>query len=304
MLEPSAFENYAPSKDEYADEVAKLRLDDLQPAFDGQPKVSYMVSTYNRQWQLCRSLETLARQTFREFEVIIVDDGSTQDLSHVFSKFRPYLQLKTIRRGRPGWTSCPSGAFKEALPQARGEVIAIAHPEMMLDYEAMEYIYLGCLGELESDKVHYWTIGQPGGSEMWVSLKPLFIDRIFELIDTVDWHTDIRLLQTLPGFWEAVGFSHAPNSWHAAKDDYPWWFVGGARKDASIWQAMPVFRGHGIIDMWLCDHRRLNDYVEVTPRQPLCYHQPHQKSAVGLRGEQEDRSRHAKRMTDHKKEEK
>lgn len=298
MLNQSAFDNYRAPKDEYADMVVDLRLNDLLPAFKGKPKITYLISTYNRRCQLSRSLETLARQTFRKFEVIIVNDGSTQDLNPTFEMFRPYLQLQIIHRPRSQWTSCPSGAYKEALPKARGEIIAIAHPEMMLDYEAMEYIYKGCRGELSLDQAHYWTIGQPGGPERWVSLKPLFLDDIYKSIDTVNWHQDIKLLQTLPGFWEAGGFSSFPNSWHAAKEDYPWWFVGATRKEASIWRDMPVFRGHGIIDMWLCDHRRLNDYIEVTPRQPMCYHQPHARTAVGLQGEQDDRSRKARRVTD------
>jgi len=40
------------------------------------PKVSVIISTYDRPAMLRRALESLTRQTFRDFEVIVVDDAS------------------------------------------------------------------------------------------------------------------------------------------------------------------------------------------------------------------------------------
>jgi len=40
------------------------------------PKVSVVISTYNRPEMLRRALESVAKQTFRDFEVVVVDDGS------------------------------------------------------------------------------------------------------------------------------------------------------------------------------------------------------------------------------------
>jgi len=40
------------------------------------PKVSVVISTYNRHELLPRALKSIEKQTFRDFEVIIVDDGS------------------------------------------------------------------------------------------------------------------------------------------------------------------------------------------------------------------------------------
>jgi len=40
------------------------------------PKVSIVISTYNRHELLPRALKSIEKQTFRDFEVIIVDDGS------------------------------------------------------------------------------------------------------------------------------------------------------------------------------------------------------------------------------------
>lgn len=297
-LSQEAFRDYVPAGDEYANKRPQLKLDDLQATPAGRPKISYLMSTYNRQWQLARTLETLARQTFREFEVLLMDDGSTQDLQHVLDLFRPYLQLHYFRQERNGWTSCPSRAFKYLLPHTLGEIIAIGHPEMMLDYQALDYVYKGCNGLLSHSEAFYWTIDNAPYQEgkYWVSFKPQFLDDLYWKIDTVDWHTDLKAFQQLPNYWRSIGFSAFPNTWHAEKNNYPWWFVGATKKSHKIWQNLPEYRGHGIIDMWLCDYRRLNGYREVVPYQPLCYHQPHLRTAIGVEGEQADTSRHARKL--------
>ena len=87
MLPANEFAKYRPKKDKYADIQPNLKIDDLKPAFRGVPKLSYMMSTWNRKGQLSRSLECLARQEWRNFEVLIMDDGSTEDLKPLFDMF-------------------------------------------------------------------------------------------------------------------------------------------------------------------------------------------------------------------------
>ncbi len=41
------------------------------------PEVSVILPTYNRDWCLERSVESVLNQSFKEFELIVVDDGST-----------------------------------------------------------------------------------------------------------------------------------------------------------------------------------------------------------------------------------
>lgn len=286
-LSPADFAAYQPGPDPYADEVPQLRLGDLPRAWQGEPGLSYMISTWNRRAQLARSLECLARQEWREFEVLLCDDGSTQDIRALVARFEPYLNLRYFRLERPAWHSCPSRAYHHMLPEVRGEVVAIAHPEMMLHPAATGYLYRGCMERLPD--AHEYGIGRPGPAPWrWVSLKPYFLDgALYRQLDTVDWHADWNAITTLPGFLECSGFGGHPNSYHLSRMEYPWWFVGAARRDCPVWTELPITDGHAIIDMWLMNWRRVRGALDVTPYVALCLHQPHQTTAIGVAGEQD-----------------
>jgi glycosyltransferase involved in cell wall biosynthesis len=51
------------------------------------PEIGVVIPTYNRSLALQTALEHLARQSIRDFEVIVVDDGSTDDTAEVVRRF-------------------------------------------------------------------------------------------------------------------------------------------------------------------------------------------------------------------------
>jgi len=278
--------------DPYYDDKPLLKLDDLCPRYEGEIKLSYMMSTYNRGAQLSRTLETLCRQSFKQFEVLLNDDGSTQDIKAIVDMFFPYLNIRYFYTPREHWISCSSKAYKKMLPECQGEVIAIAHPEMMLHKDAMFYLYYAADEKIYFDNVVYshlndYNFPRPQKDDwVWVTLKPLFIDkRLYPGMDLEDWHEDVDNLRELPGFKNAGGLSNQPNSFHLLRIRCPWWFVASAKREAPIWNDMPVFEGHAKLDMWLITYRHHKKYVDCTPINFLCYHQVHATSAVGPDGE-------------------
>jgi hypothetical protein len=284
ILEPDEFHSYVPGEDRFT-ALPILELDDLKPTYKGRPKLSYLMGTWNRRSQLARSLESLARQTWREFEVLLTDDGSTQDIEAVVELFEPHLQIRYFRLERDSWHSCPSRAFHHMLPEAQGGVIVIAHPEILLHQEATGYLYQGCTKRL--DDAHYGGLSPlTEGEFYWVTLKPCFLNQSwYDWLDYVDWHNNFENFYNIPNFDAIGGLGGFPNSYHAAMKGYHWWYVGAALKDCPIWRDLPVFDGHALIDMWLMDYRRLNDIVDVTPNKVLCMHQPHLTTAIARKGE-------------------
>lgn len=56
-------------------------------AEEATPKVSVLVPTYNRSHVVVRALESIAAQTYRNWEIIVIDDGSTDDTAEQVRRF-------------------------------------------------------------------------------------------------------------------------------------------------------------------------------------------------------------------------
>ena len=295
------------SKDKYYSETPSLKLDDLPPKHDGEIKVSVMMSTYNRRAQLQRTLETLARQEFRAFEVLLNDDGSTQDMAEVVGTFSNFLNLRYFQTPRTSWRSCPSKAFKMMLPHAAGEVVAISHPEIMIDYGGVGFLY-NAIKNKDVENSHRYVVGRyekgvpvlnadENTRDKWAILRPGFIDEEhYPDFNGVDWHSSAKNIQAMPGFWEFGGLGGKTNSDVKQEAAFPWWFVGAGHRDCSVWKELPEFLGHGIVDMWLCDFRRLNEFTDIISTETMCYHQPHVTTAFAPEGENLDASRFARKV--------
>ena len=53
-----------------------------------EPTVNVIIPTYNRAHLITRSIKSVLEQTYQDFEIIIVDDYSTDDTEYVIKRFR------------------------------------------------------------------------------------------------------------------------------------------------------------------------------------------------------------------------
>jgi glycosyltransferase involved in cell wall biosynthesis len=273
--------------DEFNQTFPALKTDDLLPRDGNLPiRLSILMSINNfRRGQLARSLECLCRQSWREFEVLVCDNGGPENLKEVFDIFHPFLDLRTVRLEASGFSACPSRGFRELIPMARGEVIAIMQPEVMLLPSVTFYLHDAHFNDWPNTHSYKIAINQFSArrSPRWVIPKVGFFDKAtFGALDGIDWHSNLRNVEGLPEFMtHSKGFSYATNHLVIRKREYPWWFVASALRDANIWRDMPVFKVHATIDQWLLSHRRRYDYLDICTRELTGYHQWH------FRGQQE-----------------
>ena len=71
------------------------------------PEFSVVIPTYNRGLILARCLDSLVRQTFKNFEVIISDDGSTDNTDEIVDLFKDKLCIQYLRNKHWGGAARP-----------------------------------------------------------------------------------------------------------------------------------------------------------------------------------------------------
>jgi glycosyltransferase involved in cell wall biosynthesis len=90
------------------------RLSDRRPAIDA-PLVSVVIPCYNQGRFLREAVESVRRQTYPRVEVIVVDDGSTDDTAAVADE----LRVRCIRQENRGL----AGARNRGLADSTGEYV-------------------------------------------------------------------------------------------------------------------------------------------------------------------------------------
>lgn len=83
------------------------------------PTVSVIIPTYNRANFLMRAVKSVYQQTFKDFEVIIVDDGSTDETQQCL----PTLGFQFCYKYLPH-SGIPAYVRNEGIKEARGDYVA------------------------------------------------------------------------------------------------------------------------------------------------------------------------------------
>lgn len=83
------------------------------------PRVSVVVPLYNKGRFVRRALQSISNQSFGDFEIIVVDDGSTDDGRRLASDYDDERVL-VVTQGNAG----PGAARNRGISQAKGELLA------------------------------------------------------------------------------------------------------------------------------------------------------------------------------------
>lgn len=97
------------------------------------PKITVLMSTYNGEKYLCKSIDSILNQTFTDFEFLIIDDGSTDKTLEILQDYNDSRIRIITNKKNIGLT----GSLNEGLKIANGKHIArqdaddISHPERL-----------------------------------------------------------------------------------------------------------------------------------------------------------------------------
>jgi glycosyltransferase involved in cell wall biosynthesis len=130
-------------------------------AHSKSPAVSVIIPTHNRAHIIPQTIDSVLAQTFRDFEIIVIDDGSTDDTSAVLQK-RYGEKITCIRTKNCGL----SAARNRGITAARGQYIAFLDDDdawlpdklklqtaLMQNNPSLGLVYCGCYTIAADDTV-------------------------------------------------------------------------------------------------------------------------------------------------------
>lgn len=101
------------------------------------PKISIVVAAYNVEEYICRCLNSLTNQTLDDIEIIVVNDGSTDDTLNKIKEFVQDHRVRVIDKQNGGLIE----ARKSGLNVTTGEYVQFVDGDDWLREDACEVLY-------------------------------------------------------------------------------------------------------------------------------------------------------------------
>lgn len=121
----------------------------MKPSHDQTPQLSVVLPTYNRAGYLAVCMPTILNQTFRNFELIIINDGSTDNTAEVIAGFQDKRIVYIEQENRGEYTATNIG-----LKAAKAEYITWVHSDDMLPLDSFKRRVLTLSSTPTTDFVH------------------------------------------------------------------------------------------------------------------------------------------------------
>lgn len=191
-----------------------------------KPKISVIVPVYNTESYLERCLDSLINQTFKEIEIIIVNDGSTDNSNKIIQKYERKYEGKVIslyieNKG-------PGEARNFGIKYASGKYVGFIDSDDWIDSKMYEKLYnkaicgydiviCDCI-ELFNEKYKYFVQGFKGPvfdykNIIMYSTDPAFVCNKLILRDPFKiikfpqyWYEDLATIPVLMSYCNRIGY--------------------------------------------------------------------------------------------------
>lgn len=100
------------------------------------PKISVLIPAYNAEKYIEKCIESVVNQTFKDIEIIIVNDGSDDKSPELIEKFHD-SRIKIINKKNSGY----GASLNLGLKEAKGEYISIIEADDFIDKDMFKKLY-------------------------------------------------------------------------------------------------------------------------------------------------------------------
>ena len=163
-----------------------------------EPEVSVLVPIYNVERYLRTCLESLRMQTFKDFEVICINDGSTDNSRAIIQEFLDVdPRFRVIDKDNSGY----GASMNRGLREARGRYVAILESDDFFELDALARLHEASVAA-KADVVKanfwlYWSCPEER-RELFRAVDAREAAGIFAPLD------DVALFFRKPSIWSAL----------------------------------------------------------------------------------------------------
>ena len=159
------------------------------------PKISVIVPVYKAEAYLHRCVDSLLAQTFQDYEILLIDDGSPDRSGEICDEYaRKDKRIRVFHKENGGVSS----ARQCGIDNARGEYTIHADPDDWVEPEMLEELYGKAKSE-DADMVICDYYYDERDKTVYISQKPSTLDHetvlyeMFQRLHGSSWNKLVRL---------------------------------------------------------------------------------------------------------------
>lgn len=162
-----------------------------------KPLFSIVIPTLNEEARMGRLLQSLEGQSFRNFEILVVDGGSSDNTVKVAERF---LATVIVKRGCKEFPSRNMGA-----KLSNGNILLFLSADVVLSLDALKH--LANEFEKDQDVSGICGLGMPFDAPLWMKIEYLFHWRLLRLWMklTKDYHASTNFMAVRKDDFQKVG---------------------------------------------------------------------------------------------------
>ena len=182
------------------------------------PVISVIVPVYNTELYLRRCIDSILSQTFTDFELLLIDDGSTDRSGAICDEYAAKDKRVRVFHKENGGVSL---ARNLGLDEAKGEWIEFVDSDDWVDLSLLEKMYTsGLKGKADIVICDFYMLGNGAKTYYravdWISDKVESMQKYIVSVWTVVWNMLVRkelyqnnLLYFMPGYTYCEDFNLA-----------------------------------------------------------------------------------------------
>lgn len=207
-------------------------------------KVTILLNVYNSQYHIETFFNSLKKQTFQNFSILIIDDGSTDNTVKKIEQYAQFFDLIIIKRHHKGLRKARSYGVK----QTNCDILVILDSDLILNPNAIEELIKPLKNNIDIAGVGGILKNAEKGAitESYSELRKLFINLRIKKVNYIDWINGgfcalrKKIIDDIGGYTQQETSEDLDISWKIQKKGYKLYL---AKKAIALHHDPTTFKG-------------------------------------------------------------